>query len=132
LFREKYKKNSEENKKILIPTSHYRRQLFCRVPAALGQGTIALSKGPSTNFRSAKGSLPSAFYRALGKDFAECLPGSTRQRKVTVMTGYKLTVALLSVSKKDTRQRIFLKKSRISLPSAQPGGTRQRNSRFFF
>ena len=61
--------------------------------------SAALGKGLSANFRSAKGSLPSVFYRALGKGFAECLPGGTRQRKVTVMTGYKLTVALPSVSK---------------------------------
>ena len=72
--------------------------------------SAALGKGPSANFGSAKVSLPSVFYRALGKGFAECLPGGTRQRKVTVMTGYKLTVALPSVSKKGTWQRIFFKK----------------------
>jgi len=71
--------------------------------------SAALGKGPSANFESAKGSLPRAFYRALGKGFAECLLGGTRQRKVTVMTGCKLTVALPSVSKKGTRQIIFLK-----------------------
>jgi len=72
--------------------------------------SAALGKGSSANFKSAKGSLPSAFYRALGKGFAECLLGGTRQRKVTVMTGYKLTVALPSVCKKGTRQRNFFKK----------------------
>ena len=39
--------------------------------AALPSAT--LGKGPSAKFLSAKGSLPSAFYQALGKDFAECL-----------------------------------------------------------
>ena len=111
--------------------------------------SAALGKGPSANFKSAKGSLPSAFYRVLGKGFAECLPGGTRQRKVTVMTGYKLTVALPSVSKKGIRQRIFLKKipnfcaeclarrhsikkfgiflKKNSLPSVPEQDTRQRN-----
>jgi hypothetical protein len=38
----------------------------------------ALDKKPPANI-----SLSGAFYRALGKDFAECKPG-TRQRKVVV------------------------------------------------
>ena len=36
--------------------------------------SAALVKGPSTNFLWKKGSLPSAFYRALGKDFTKCFP----------------------------------------------------------
>jgi len=35
--------------------------------------SAALGKDHSANFSSVKGSLPSAFCRALGKDFAECL-----------------------------------------------------------
>jgi len=121
----------------LIGCIHASLQETAALPSACGtrqrlyRASAALGKGPSANFKSAKGSLPSIFYRALGKGFAECLLGGTRQRKVTVMTGYKLTVVLPSVSKKGTRQIIFLKKSRISLPSAQQGGTRQRNSGFF-
>ena len=69
--------------------------------------SAALGKGPSANFGSAKVSLPSVFYRALGKGFAECLPGGTRQRKVTVTMGYKLTVALPSVSKKALGKDFF-------------------------
>ena len=63
-------------------TPHYRKQLLCRVPAALAKALLhsakalpsaALGKGPSAKFLSSKGSLPSAFYRTLGKGFAECL-----------------------------------------------------------
>jgi hypothetical protein len=97
----------------LIGCIHASLQETAALPSACGtrqrlyRASAALGKGPSANFKSAKGSLPSIFYRALGKGFAECLLGGTRQRKVTVMTGYKLTVVLPSVSKKGTRQRIF-------------------------
>jgi hypothetical protein len=37
--------------------------------------------------------LPGAFYRALGKDFAECKPG-TRQRKVVVTAPAPSSLAL--------------------------------------
>jgi hypothetical protein len=53
------------------------------VPIALGKDSFALGKDPPAKNTSAKKSLPSVFYRALGKDFAECNLG-TRQRKVVV------------------------------------------------
>jgi len=77
------------------------------VPAALGKGTIALGKG---------------FAECRTGFFVECLLSGTRQRLCRVSSrrhsakksyrygGYKLTVALSSVSKKGTWQRIFLKK----------------------
>jgi hypothetical protein len=34
--------------------------------------SVTLGKEHSANISSAKGSLPSAFFRTLGKDFAEC------------------------------------------------------------
>jgi hypothetical protein len=34
--------------------------------------SVKLGKEHSANISSAKGSLPSAFFRTLGKDFAEC------------------------------------------------------------
>jgi hypothetical protein len=43
----------------------------------------ALGKEPPAKSQPAKISLPGAFYRAPGKDFAECKPG-IRQRKVAV------------------------------------------------
>ena len=60
---------------------HYRRQLFCRVSQTLGKGRYilgkafaecTLGKGRSVNSLSAKTSLSSALYQALGKAFAEC------------------------------------------------------------
>jgi hypothetical protein len=42
---------------------HYRNRVLCRVAKAILH---------SAKISSAKGSLPSAFFRTLGKDFAEC------------------------------------------------------------
>jgi hypothetical protein len=53
------------------------------VPNALGKGYYALGKEPPAKNASAKTSLPSAFYRALGNDFAKCNL-NTWQRKVAV------------------------------------------------
>jgi hypothetical protein len=41
------------------------------VPEALGKARKTLGKDSSANSKSATASLPSTFYRALGKDFAE-------------------------------------------------------------
>jgi len=43
---------------------HYWIQGFCRVPVTLGKGLFALGEA------FAKGALPSANFRALGKEFA--------------------------------------------------------------
>jgi hypothetical protein len=44
------------------------------VSKTLGKGYFTFGKGKehSAQISSAKGSLPSAFFRTLGKDFAEC------------------------------------------------------------
>ena len=102
---------------------HYRRQLLCRVPQALGKGQYTLgkyfaSKGRSVNSLSAKTSLPSALYRALGKGFAEC-QSDTRQRKVAVTASATVTMALLSVKVKHSAKV-------AALPSAIDLDTRQR------
>ena len=68
--------------------------------------STALDKEHTAKNWSAKPSLPSVFYRALGKGFAEC-PGDTRQRKATVTAPAPLTVALPSANPAGTRQRFF-------------------------
>jgi hypothetical protein len=47
--------------------NHYRNRALC-----LSKAQFALSKGHTAKKLSAKGSLPSAICRALGKGFAEC------------------------------------------------------------
>jgi hypothetical protein len=42
------------------------------VSKTLGKGYFTLGKEHSAKISSAKGSLPSVFFRTLGKDFAEC------------------------------------------------------------
>jgi hypothetical protein len=49
--------------------------------------SVALGKGDTAEENTAKGTLPSAFCRALGKDFAECQP-RTRQN-CSAVTGQK-------------------------------------------
>jgi hypothetical protein len=53
--------------------THYRKRLFCRVSQTLGKTLKTLGKGHTEEKTSAKGTLPSAFRRALGKDFAKRL-----------------------------------------------------------
>jgi len=65
------------------------------LPSAKPLPSAALGKEPPVKNPSAKNYLPSAFYRALGKVFAECNLG-TRQRKVTVMAPVPLAHALPS------------------------------------
>ena len=95
---------------------HYRIQVLCRVP-----GQIALGKEYTAKNWSAKPSLSSVFYRALGKGFAES-PEGTRQRKATVTAPAPLTVALSSANPTGTRQRvfIFLKKFFAECPLSGP------------
>jgi len=62
---------------------HYRKQKLCRELLAKPLPRAALSKEVSVKIFSAKASLPRAFYRALGKVFAE-RHDSRRQRKVAV------------------------------------------------
>ena len=66
------------------------------LPSAKPLPRAALGKKPTVKNPSAKNSLPSAFYRALSKVFAECNLG-TRQRKVTVTAPVVLAHALPSV-----------------------------------
>ena len=81
--------------------------------------SAALDKEHTAKNWSAKLSLPSVFYRALGTGFAES-PGGTRQRKATVTAPAPLTVALPSANPVGTRQRffIFLKKFFAECPLA--------------
>jgi hypothetical protein len=55
---------------------HYQKQLFCRVSnekhSAKALPSVTLGKESSTNCTLAMASMPSTFYRALDKDFAEC------------------------------------------------------------
>jgi len=80
---------------------------------ALGKAPIALSKEQSAKNPSAKVSLPSATYRALGKAFAE-RHVSTRQKKSDVNSDGLFAECHLS----GTRQRIFSFFFENSLPSA--------------
>jgi hypothetical protein len=81
---------SGSHKAIQSITTGFRR--FARCRKHLANATlqsvkhlpgVALGKEPPTKSQSAKISLLGVFYRAPGKGFAECKPG-TRQRKVAV------------------------------------------------
>ena len=63
--------------------------------------------------------------------FAEC-PGDTRQRKAAVIAPVPLTVTLPSANPAGTRQRFFIFFKKNSLPSANPSDTRQRVFIFYF
>jgi hypothetical protein len=52
------------------PKIHYRNRVLLHSVKALP--SVTLGKEHSANISSAKGSLPSTFFRTLGKDFAEC------------------------------------------------------------
>ena len=78
----------------------------------------SLDKGRSVNSLSAKTSLPSALYQALGKGFAEC-QSDTRQRKVVMTASTTMTAALPSVKVKHSAKV-------AALPSAVDSDTRQR------
>jgi len=63
---------------------HYRIHRLCRVPQALGKARNTLGKdfagkGHTAKKLTAKGSLPSAICRALGKAFAECRKHSAKK-----------------------------------------------------
>jgi len=98
------------------------------LPSAKPLPSAALGKEPPVKNPSAKNSLPSAFYRALGKVFAECNLG-TRQRKVTVTAPVALAHALPSVMSEALGKDflIFFSKFLCRVPYRR--GTRQR---FFF
>jgi len=110
---------------------HYRIQAICRVPNALGKGYFALGKEPPVKNPSAKNSLPSAFYRALGKVFAECNLG-TRQRKVTVTAPVALAHALPSVMSEALGKDFLIFFSKFLCRVPYRGGTRQRFIYLFF
>ena len=91
--------------------NHYRIQLLCRVPQALGEGRYTLGKA------FAECALSKQF---IGKDlFAECTLSGTRQRKVTVTASATVTAALPSVKIKHSAKV-------AALPSAVDSDTRQR------
>ena len=52
--------------------AHYRTGLVCGMSNTLGKGLFALGKPHSVKKVTAKALLPSVFFRALGKVFAEC------------------------------------------------------------
>jgi hypothetical protein len=76
---------------------HYRNRVLCRVSKTLGKGYFTL--GNSAKISSAKGSLPSAFFRTLGKDFAEC------QKAL----GKKKTLGKLRIEKIKKNSKTFFK-----------------------
>ena len=80
--------------------------------------SVTLGKGRSVNSLSAKTSLPSALYRALGKDFAES-QSDTQQRKVAVTASAIVTAALPSAKVKHSTKV-------LALPSVVDLDTRQR------
>jgi len=90
----------------------------------------ALGKEPPIKNPSAKNSLPSAFYRALGKVFAECSLG-TRQGKVTVTAPVALAHALPSAMSEVLGKDFLIFFFKISLPSALPGRHSAKNFLIF-
>jgi hypothetical protein len=85
----------------------------------------ALGKEPPAKSQSAKISLPGAFYRAPGKDFAACKLG-TRQRKMAVTAPAPSALGLPGAMSEAPGKDFFYFFFKFSLPSALPGGTRQR------
>jgi hypothetical protein len=86
----KEREKIKEVRELGLPTTGFRRFAGCR--KHLAKATLhsakplpgaALGKEPPAKSQSAKISFPGAFYRAPGKDFAECKP-DTRQRKMAV------------------------------------------------
>jgi hypothetical protein len=69
--------------------------------------SVTLGKEHSAKISSAKGSLPSAFFRTLGKDFAECQK-NTRQRK---------TLGKLRIEKIKKKQQKHFLNSRNNSPT---------------
>ena len=84
-----------------------RHSAKARLHSAKPLPSAALGKEHTAKNWSAKHSLPSVFYWALGKGFAEC-PGDTRQRKAIVTALVPLTVTLPSANPAGTRQRFFI------------------------
>jgi len=98
------------------------------LPSAKPLPRAALDKESPVKNPSAKNSLPSAFYRALGKVFAECSLG-TRQRKVTVTEPVALSHALPSATSEVLGKDFLIFFFKISLPSALPG---RHSAKIFF
>jgi hypothetical protein len=104
---------------IILPQNyrHYRNRALCQVPETLGSAnpekhsakslsSVVLGKEGSANSISAKTSLPSTFYRALGKNFAECQSVLGKEKRLSRCRVTE-TAALPSVLG-DTRQRSYL------------------------
>ena len=89
---------------IIDGSSHYWIQVLCRVPEALGKGQIALGKAFAECGTRQRTHGKNLIGKAL---FAES-PGGTRQRKATVTTPAPLTVSLPSANPTGTRQRFFI------------------------
>jgi len=98
------------------------------LPSAKPLPSAALGKEPPVKNSSAKIYLSSAFYRALGKVFAEC-NHDTRQRKVTVMAPVPLAHALPSAMSEALGKDFFNFFSKFLCRAPCRGGTRQR---FFY
>ena len=98
------------------------------LPSAKPLPRAALGKAPPVKNPSAKNSLPSAFYRALDKVFAECNLG-TRQRKVTITAPVAFAHALPSVMSEASGKDFLIFFFKISLPSALPG---RHSAKIFF
>ena len=123
-----------------MPCRHYWIQVLCRVPEALGKGQIALGKA----FAECDTRQRTHGKKLIGKAlFVECLLSGTRQRLCRVPRRHS--------AKKSNRHgagpvdghfaecqpgrhsaKIFYFFFKISLPSANPSGTRQRVFIFFY
>ena len=122
----------------ITATTGFRRFAGCRMHPA--KATLhsakplpgaALDKEPPAKSLSAKIFLPGVFYRASGKDFAECKPG-TRQRKVVVTAPAPSSLALPGAISEAPGKDFFNFFFKFSLPGAVPGRHPAKMFLFFF
>jgi hypothetical protein len=83
--------------------------------------SVVLGKEGSVNSLSAKTSLPSTFYRTLGKDFAECQSVLGKEKRLSRRRGEGAFAECLPTS---TRQRIHQQVPLSGSLSSALGGTR--------
>ena len=120
--------------------SHYRIRTFCWEPNTPGKGYFTLGKAfagvppgkdpPAKNW-PAKISLPGAFYRAPGKDFAES-KHSPRQRKVTVTAPAPSVLFFPGPVCQTPGKDFLIFFPKYSMPRAFWVGSRQMFFYFFF
>ena len=96
----------------------FRRFAGCRMHPA--KATLHSAKSLRQKISRQRFSLSGAFYRAPGKDFAECKPG-TRQRKVVVTAPAPSSLALPGAISEAPGKDFFNFFFKFSLPGAVPG-----------